>query len=71
MATVNFLINSVIMHGLSKFQWSSLLGEIMQILRPGGWLQCCEFRHSHFFSENKKMPDNCALNEVLISELLN
>jgi hypothetical protein len=68
---VNFLTNRIIMAGLNKFQWQSLLGEMMQVLRPGGWLQCCEFRGSHFFSESKKMPDNCPLNEVPISELLN
>ena len=37
------------------------MNEIFQILRPGGWIECCEFRGLHFYSENKKLPEKSAL----------
>src|SRR5271167_250993 len=55
------------MAGLSKRQWSSLLKEIFLVLRPGGWVQCTEFRGSHFWSKSGKLPKDSALEEVQLA----
>jgi hypothetical protein len=49
------------MAGLTKAQWPSLMDEIHQILVPGGWVQCTEFRGSQWYSDGNKLPPDSAL----------
>jgi len=53
-----------IIAGLTREQWPPLMDEVYRLLRPGGWIQCTEFRGSQFYSEGNRLPKNSALMQV-------
>jgi len=51
----------LIMAGLTKAQWPTLMDEVYKILVPGGWVQCTEFRGSQWYSDGDRLPKDSAL----------
>lgn len=46
-------------------QWPGYINEIMRVLKPGGWVQCTEFRGHQLYAEGN-VPEDSAIREVFI-----
>lgn len=55
----------IINAGVMRHQWPEYMKEVYRVLKPGGWIQCTEFRGHQLLAEGN-VPEDCALREVSI-----